>query len=392
MEKGTLYWITGLSGAGKTTIGSALYYELKNTCPGLVILDGDILKNLTGDSLGYSREDRRKRAGIYSNFCKILTDQGISVIICTIAMYDSVRAWNREHIERYVEVFLDVKKTVLMERDRKGLYSGQQAGKVSEVAGLDVEVEFPKNPDIIIENNGNISVAECVKRIMECRIELKDSFGRDVAYWDNYYKKQMAEIENPSDFARTVLDYIKPGKKLIDLGCGNGRDSVFFARNGIDVTGIDLSGEAISQLNQMGIDHARFVCDDFVTSKALYQIQYDYFYSRWTMHAISGRQEEELLQNVFKSLRTGGLFFVEARSIRDELYGRGEKAGEKNAFIYNEHYRRFMDKERFVERLTQMGFDIISVAEDQGFSKTQFSNPVLVRIIASKGKISGQII
>lgn len=105
MEKGILYWITGLSGSGKTTIGSSLYYELKKRYSNLVILDGDILKKLTGDSLGYSKEDRLKRAGIYSNFCKILTDQGISVIICTVAMYDSVRQWNRNHIERYVEIF-----------------------------------------------------------------------------------------------------------------------------------------------------------------------------------------------------------------------------------------------------------------------------------------------
>lgn len=57
MEKGILYWITGLSGAGKTTIGNTLYYELKKKNNNLVILDGDILKNLVGDSLGYSKED-----------------------------------------------------------------------------------------------------------------------------------------------------------------------------------------------------------------------------------------------------------------------------------------------------------------------------------------------
>ena len=91
MQKGTLYWITGLSGAGKTTIGNALYYRLKQNLDKLVILDGDILKKIVGDSLGYSKDDRKKRAYCYSNLCKILTDQGISVVICTIAMYDEVR-------------------------------------------------------------------------------------------------------------------------------------------------------------------------------------------------------------------------------------------------------------------------------------------------------------
>lgn len=60
LEKGILYWITGLSGAGKTTIGNALYYKLRQNKSNIIILDGDILKNLVGDSLGYSREDRKR--------------------------------------------------------------------------------------------------------------------------------------------------------------------------------------------------------------------------------------------------------------------------------------------------------------------------------------------
>lgn len=116
MGKGTLYWITGLSGAGKTTIGNALYYELKKKQDNLIILDGDILKKLVGNSLGYSQSDRKKRAYYYSNLCKTLTDQGISVVICTIAMYDEVRDWNRANIEKYVEIFLNVNKDILMKR------------------------------------------------------------------------------------------------------------------------------------------------------------------------------------------------------------------------------------------------------------------------------------
>lgn len=383
MDKGTLYWITGLSGAGKTTIGSALYYELKKSCSNLVILDGDILKTLTGDSLGYSREDRLKRAGIYSNFCKILTDQGISVIICTVAMFDSVRDWNRKYIERYVEVFLDVDKELLVKRDRKGLYSGQRAGKISDVAGLDLEVEFPKNPDIVIRNDGSVSLAECVRRILDVQIEEKDSYKRDVAYWNSYYKRKIEAIQKPSDFAKEVLSYMQEGKKLLDIGCGNGRDSVFFAKQKINVTGLDLSEEAIWQLDQLQLKHANFICDDFVSSKVLYQIQYDYFYSRWTMHAISEQQEDELLQNIYKSMKWGGFLFVEARSIHDDLYGKGKNVG-GNAYIFNEHYRRFMDKRVFVNKLERIGFQIVSAVEDKGFSKTEDSDPVLIRIAATK--------
>lgn len=383
MEKGTLYWITGLSGAGKTTIGTRLYYELKKTCSNLVILDGDILKNLVGDSLGYSREERLKRANYYSNMCKILTDQGISVIICTIAMYDSVREWNRKYIEKYVEVFLKVDREVLLKRDKKGLYSKQKLGKVSEVAGVDIDVEYPKDPDIIIENDGILSVSECVKKIMECPVRQGDTFRRDVDYWNQYYEKNLQEIQRPSNFAETILPHLKSGKSLLDLGCGNGRDSIYFMECGLQVTGIDASEEAINKLNALGMENSNFICDDFVSSKALYQLQYDYIYSRWTMHAISERQEDELLWNVSDALKEGGLFFIEARSIHDELYGKG-KCVDKDAFIYHNHFRRFIDREVFIEKLRRYGFQVVSVEEGKNFSKTEKSNPVLLRITASK--------
>lgn len=383
LEKGTVYWVTGLSGAGKTTIGNTLYYQLKKKQSNLVILDGDILKKLVGDSLGYSKEDRKKRAYYYSNLCKTLADQGISVIICTIAMYDEVRDWNRSHIERYVEIFLKVDKSILIQRDRKGLYSGQTAGTVKEVAGMDLDVEFPKNPDIVIENDGKVPIETFVEQIMRYDVRVSDTFSRDVAYWNVFYGQELKEIQSPSDFARFVLPYLKPGKKLMDIGCGNGRDSIYFVKNQLMVTGVDASETAISQLQSYNEKNALFVCDDFVTCKALYQMQYDYFYSRWTIHAISEKQEDELLHNIKDSIKPDGLFFVEVRSTKDELYGKGKQVG-KNAFLYNDHYRRFIDKEEFCRKLEALGLEIIFAEEGKGLSKTKESDPVLIRIIAKK--------
>ena len=108
VKNGILYWITGLSGSGKTTVGNRLYYELRQDKDNVVLLDGDLLKSIVGDELGYSESDRRKRAFKYAKICKMLTDQGIIVICCTIAMYDEVRDWNRKNNKAYVEVFLDV--------------------------------------------------------------------------------------------------------------------------------------------------------------------------------------------------------------------------------------------------------------------------------------------
>ena len=211
----------------------------------------------------------------------------------------------------------------------------------------------------------------------------KDGFKRDSEYWNCYYKKNVKEIQGPSDFAKYILAYLKPGKTLVDLGCGNGRDSVFFAKHGIEVTGIDAAEEAINILTRRQVENADFLCDDFVTSDILKQSKYDYFYSRWTMHAISEEQEEKLLYNIENALKEEGIFFVEARSIKDELCGKGEKVSE-NAYIYNNHFRRFMDRKHFQDKLERFGFEIISSEEGKNFSKTIESDPVLVRIIAKK--------
>ena len=186
--QGVLYWITGLSGAGKTTIGNKLYYTLKEKHDNVILLDGDVLKKIFSDTVGYSNEARRIRANQYARLCKILTDQGLIVICCTIAMFDEVRAWNRKNNKAYVEVFLDVPMEVIKERDQKGMYSRYAKGNFSEIAGLDVEIELPKNPDIIIKNDGTKSVWECVEMIMNHQIKCSDDFDRDTEYWNGFYQ------------------------------------------------------------------------------------------------------------------------------------------------------------------------------------------------------------
>lgn len=383
MEKGKLYWITGLSGAGKTTIGSALYYALKKKKDNVVILDGDALKNLVGG--GYSGQERIVRAKKYSALCKILVDQGITVIICTVAMFEAIRQWNREHIERYVEIFLDVPFEVLQSRDKKGLYSGQKEGKVQNVAGLDMDVEFPENPDIVIRNDGSIRVEDCVKKIINYKIPIRDSVYRDVNYWNQYYDENPTKpLGNESKFARDILAYISDDASLIEFGCGNGRDSLFFASKGLDVTGIDVSENAIEMLNKANtFENATFLCEDFTGESAIFKVQHDYCYSRFTLHAITEMQEQYALRNAKDTLKTGGLLFVEARSINDDICGLGECVG-KNSYIYENHFRRFIEKKDLINRMEDIGFEIIYEQEGRGFAPYKNQNPVLVRIVAKK--------
>ena len=103
MKNGTVYWITGLSGAGKTTIGKLFFDKIKLKKETVIFLDGDELRNAFGNDLGYSRDERFKCAMRYSKICQLLSNQGQDIVICTISMFDEVRNWNRQNIKNYKE-------------------------------------------------------------------------------------------------------------------------------------------------------------------------------------------------------------------------------------------------------------------------------------------------
>ena len=162
-ESGIVYWITGLSGAGKTTIGKNLYNSLRKNKPNVVFLDGDILREIFGNDLGYTREDRYKSAMRNARISYTLALQGIDVICCTISMFEDVRTWNRNNIKNYREIYLKVSNDILLSRNQKGLYQSS----INELVGFGVDMEEPKNPDMIINNNGEESPEKIVKQIME---------------------------------------------------------------------------------------------------------------------------------------------------------------------------------------------------------------------------------
>ena len=158
-----LYWITGLAGAGKTTIGKALYMRLKKENPSVVFLDGDELRAIVGDRFGYTLEERHACSMFYARLCKYLTAQGLDVICCVCAMFESVRRWNRENISNYLEVFINPDMKVLQARNQKNLYSSTDV----DVYGTTLKAEIPLFPDIVLNNDGSISVEEQVEIILQ---------------------------------------------------------------------------------------------------------------------------------------------------------------------------------------------------------------------------------
>ena len=160
-EKGTVYFFTGLAGAGKTTLGRLFYERLAARKDNVVLKDGDALRIRPEAEVDYSTEARMARAKARFAQYKEMAEQGTDVVFCSIAMYDEIRQWNRENIENYKEVYIKVPMELLYQRDQKGLYSSGR----KNVVGVDLPWDEPKNADIIIENNGDETPEEIVRRI-----------------------------------------------------------------------------------------------------------------------------------------------------------------------------------------------------------------------------------
>ena len=160
-EKGTVYFFTGLSGAGKTTIGRLFYERLAARKENVVLKDGDGLRSVPERQVDYSTEARMGRAQARFAEYRELAEQGTDVVFCSIAMYDEVRAWNRANIDNYKEIYIKVSMETLYKRDKKGLYSSG----AKNVVGIDLPWDEPKNADVVIENDGGETPEEIVRRI-----------------------------------------------------------------------------------------------------------------------------------------------------------------------------------------------------------------------------------
>lgn len=119
----------------------------------LIFLDGDILRNVF-NNLDYSRAGRLNLGINYGKLCKMLADQGMNVVICTIAMFDAVREWNRINMgSSYKEIYLNPPIEELIRRDQKKLYSRALNHEIQDVLGINAEYEQPKNPDLTIDTS-----------------------------------------------------------------------------------------------------------------------------------------------------------------------------------------------------------------------------------------------
>lgn len=155
MSLGAVYWITGLSGAGKTTLAARLVEMLRGRGRPVIFLDGDELREVFGaaaaNAQNHGRDGRLALAMQYAHLCRVIAAQGLTVVISTISLFREVHAWNRAHLPGYFEIYLKVPVEELRRRDPKGIYRRYDAGEIDNVAGLDLDIDEPQAPDWVAE-------------------------------------------------------------------------------------------------------------------------------------------------------------------------------------------------------------------------------------------------
>lgn len=150
-DYGFVMWLTGLPGSGKTTIARGLEKELRARDLKFEVFDGDEVRKNLSKGLGFSREDRdtHNRRVIY--VCKLLTRNGVNAIVSLISPYRSTRAYARDQLPKFVEVYLKCSVEECMRRDPKGLYKKALTGEINNMTGIHDPYEEPLNPEVVLD-------------------------------------------------------------------------------------------------------------------------------------------------------------------------------------------------------------------------------------------------
>ncbi|MBK6288150.1 MAG: adenylyl-sulfate kinase [Pseudomonadales bacterium] len=372
-------WITGYSGSGKTTVARKVEAALRAAGVSTVHLDGDDLRSILAGKWGYEREDRMELARSYFRLSSHLAAQQHTVIISAVAMYDDVREWMRSNIPGAIQVYLRVPESERRLRDAGSKRVYAQIGSSRDL------YDEPRDADLVIDNFAEISADEAAARIVDY-CETFESGGESDRgrrrHWADYYRNAAVPLR-PSSFAEVVLGRIATNARVLEIGCGNGRDAVFFANAGRDVTALDVSAEAIELCTR---NHAReglrFLCGALPQLALDLPGEFDCAYSRFCLHAMTGGEEHDMLRAAQHALCDQGLFFIECRSINDPLARQGEVISPTERI--HGHYRRFIVADELERRLLDSGFGIVDMLESNGLARLGDDDPVVIRVTARR--------
>jgi adenylylsulfate kinase len=173
-KKGFTLWLTGLSGAGKTTLTQELIPELRGRGVRVEVLDGDEVRTNLSKGLGFSKEDRDTNIRRIGYVSRLLSRNGVGVVTAAISPYREVRDEVRRSVEQdgaeFIEVFVKCPIEVLQERDVKGLYKKALSGEIKEFTGVSDPYEEPLAPDVVVETDVESVETSAAKVIRELEL------------------------------------------------------------------------------------------------------------------------------------------------------------------------------------------------------------------------------
>jgi adenylylsulfate kinase len=171
---GVCYWLTGLPGAGKTTIAHRSASELRARGHRVFILDGDELRRGLNSNLGFSREDRAENVRRIGEVARLMADTDLIVFVSAISPYRADRDAAMEAVGRHrcFEVFISTDLQTCVARDPKGLYARAKSGELKGLTGWDDDYERPLSPDISIRTEG-MSIDASVHQVISHFARLK---------------------------------------------------------------------------------------------------------------------------------------------------------------------------------------------------------------------------
>jgi sulfate adenylyltransferase/3'-phosphoadenosine 5'-phosphosulfate synthase len=228
MPQGFVVWLTGLSGAGKTTIAQGVAARLRAAGLPVEVLDGDVVRQHLGQGLGFSRADRDTNIRRITFVAKLLARNGVAVVVAAISPYRAVRQEARAEIGRFVEVFVQCPLDELVRRDTKGLYARALRGELANFTGISDPYEEPLAPEVTLDTASQ-PVDECVASVLRAVARL------------GYVEPDVAAALAP-DGAAQIVAQEADGRPAVTAGNGhvalrrNGPvDPVSGARDGIAV-------------------------------------------------------------------------------------------------------------------------------------------------------------
>jgi len=170
-DRGFVVWLTGLSGAGKSTITDALVPELRALGKKVEVLDGDVVRTHLSKGLGFSREDRDTNIARIAFVAHLLARNGVAVVVAAISPFKQARDEARKTIGDFVEVHVAPPLEECIKRDTKGLYKKALAGEIPQFTGISDPYEAPESPELAIDTS-TIDLRGSVARVRNKLVEL----------------------------------------------------------------------------------------------------------------------------------------------------------------------------------------------------------------------------